>query len=57
MVSYACRMSVYVGSVVRPQREMRCFVDVHVYVLATFTCEVAWMALVASSCVSGPVDL
>jgi hypothetical protein len=50
-------MGVYVGSVVRPQREMRCFVDVHVYVLATFTCEVAWMALVASSCVSGPVDL
>jgi hypothetical protein len=31
---------------------------VHVYVLATlFTCEVAWMALVASSCVRGPVDL
>jgi hypothetical protein len=39
-----------------PKRDGR-YVYVHVYVLATFTCEVAWMALVASSCVRGPVDL
>jgi hypothetical protein len=32
-------------------------VYVHVYVLATFTCKVERMALVASSCVRGPVDL